>query len=114
MKKWVLLLISLINSCNPAFAEQPFAIDLNDFRLGLDSNHLPEKIKFNQVQDCNNFWFDINYGLIKRTGNADRLGCLNTSSKGLWSFFAPNGDEWLIRLDCRGNLTAAKNKECFI
>ena len=44
-------------------------LPLRDFSGGLNTNDLPENIAYNEVQDCENVFFDVKpKGIVKRGG----------------------------------------------
>jgi len=93
----------------PSFlhADTRFELELNDFTEGLDKR-LADKISLKSLQDCLNMHTDRVLGASRRSGFKLEASCLETSTLGTWSFISPSNDEWLIRIDCRGNLIAGR------
>lgn len=102
MKKFAALILLLTA---PLFsAEKPLLIELGDFSAGVDTQHLPDKIKLNNLADCMNLQTDKRFGLSRRPGDKRETGCGKTTTRGLWSFISTSNEEWLIRLSCRGDI----------
>jgi hypothetical protein len=74
----------------------------------VDSFHLPDKIKKTNLQDQANLRSDDKYGLSRRDGTRLIVSSSAVSTAQLWRFFDTSNNEWLIRLDTTGTLSAGK------
>lgn len=107
MIKRFILLVVLLAPIRLSGADLLFSSE--DTPAGMNTTDFPSKISDANVSDCLNVWLNKGSGQRKKDGLSDIGGCYSTSSNGLWSFFSQNLDEWLIRLDCRGNLIAGRS-----
>ena len=109
MKRLLQFLLILFLTSPSLGAELPLEVEIDNFDGGVDTAHLSDKLRTSNLSDCMNFLSDRKFGLTRREGAGFGPRCLYTSTLKLWTFIGISGDEWLIRLDCRGNLIAGKS-----
>lgn len=96
-------------AASPLWADKPLELEFNDFTAGVDTQHLPDKIR--GLQDQTNFRTDQTLGLTRRDGfDNETVGCSSqVAHLGMWSFTDSSNSEWFIRLDTGGYLSGAEN-----
>lgn len=87
----------------------PIQEEYDYFPDGVDSFHLPDKIKRTNLQDQINFRSDEKFGLNRREGDRLIVSTTATRTVELWRYFDSSNNEWTIRLDSAGTLSAGKN-----
>jgi hypothetical protein len=91
-----------------SWADRPLVQEFNDFSPGVDTQHLPTRIK--GLQNARNFRTDQNFGLQRRLGFLNETaGCTFSTASALhvWQFTDSTNNDWFIRLDSNGWINAA-------
>ena len=82
------------------------------FTRGENTNHLPDRLGEGFVQKSENMRYAKNLGATKRLSLYTELVCSTAGSAGFGTYFDANNNEWFVRVDTLGVLTATKSTSC--